>query len=105
MLVRNGLFVAIQASIQPIAKLARIRTRKFAECLESIPQVAERCGTRQPRCAVERSALLDLLAHGNGLGLVVFLLGRVSGKFLLAPLEPGLAVLAEVHPQALITLA
>src|SRR3546814_12001386 len=56
------------------------------------------------RCAVERSDLLDLLAHGNGLGLVVFLLGRVSGKFLLAPLEHGIAVLAEVHPKALIHL-
>src|SRR3546814_10650643 len=76
-------------------------TRRSSDlCLESIPQVAERCGTRQQRCAVERSDLLDLLAHGNGLGLVVFLLGRVSGKFLLAPLEHGIAVLAEVHPKA-----
>src|SRR3546814_18230009 len=104
MLARNGLFAAIQAPIQPVAKRARIRTRKFAECLERISQVAARCGTRQQRSTVERSDLLDLIAQGNGQRFIVFLLGGVRVKYLLAPLEHGLAVLAEVRQQALITL-
>jgi hypothetical protein len=98
-------FAAVQAPIEPVAKLACIRTGKLAERLESASQLANRSAARVQLGPFESGDLVELLTQGKRLRLVVLEPGRVGGGLLLALLEHGIAVLAEFRPQALIDLA